>query len=90
MTPNDLITKSDLAKFGDMMLASIEEKLNILVTASHPKQSDKLLTRAELIAYLDISENTFTELQEKGLPYISVGKRARYEKSAVMNFLKKI
>lgn len=88
MNPNDLITKSDLDTFENKIISFISEEFENLRTNSPSEQKDKLLARSAVMEFLDITENTFKELQKKGLPYIQVGKRAKYQKEEVLAFLK--
>ena len=89
MHSNELLTKSDLTAFENKIIATIEEKIKGMLNLPFLYEQDRLLTRTELMKFLGITENTFKELQEKGLPYVPVGKRARYDKGEIVTFLRK-
>ncbi|MBE3584853.1 MAG: helix-turn-helix domain-containing protein [Thermoanaerobacter sp.] len=49
---------------------------------------DELMTQEELCKWLKISPMTAYRWRKKGMPYIGKGKSIRYEKKAVLKWLK--
>jgi hypothetical protein len=87
MDINELATKEDLAAFQSGIIDAIKELLKTNYT-KEPDAENKLMTKHEMTLFLDISENKFKELVDRGLPFLRVGARARYIKNDVLNWLK--
>ena len=83
----ELVTKNDLATMQSGIIDAVKELLKAN-NLEEPQADNKLMTRYEMVKFLDISENKFKELVNKGLPFIRVGARARYEKNEVVEWLK--
>jgi len=87
MNPHELLTKADLAEFEKRFIDRISDFLLKVNTIPPAPEDDGLLSRKKLLKYLDISENQFKEYLEAGLPSIPIGKRAKYNKRAVLKYL---
>jgi excisionase family DNA binding protein len=49
--------------------------------------TDKLLTRADLAKFLQVTTRTVDNLRAKGMPTVMVGASPRFDKSAVQQWL---
>ncbi len=88
MNPNELITKADLLDFEKRFYAKISEYISEIIIPSKTPVVDIFLSRKQVMQMFDITENTFQEHLKQGLPFVRVGKRARYNRQEVVSFLK--
>lgn len=49
---------------------------------------DDILTRDQLAKLLQVTEKTVDRLRKEGMPFFKVGTNIRFEKEAVLNWLK--
>ncbi len=49
---------------------------------------EEILTKQQLAKFLQVTERTIDRLREEGMPHFKVGKVIRFEKEAVLNWLK--
>jgi hypothetical protein len=90
MNPHDLLTRADLLEFEKRFYSKLSEYISEITTPTKNSESDDFLSRKQVMQMFDVSDNTFQEIIKEGLPYIVVGKRARYNRQEVINFLKGI
>jgi len=62
-----------------------ELKEHFKTGGSQPPNSEKLLSKQELVAELGVSLVTHTDWIKKGLPYLRLHKRVYFKKSEVLN-----
>lgn len=69
---------------------AVREEIKTVLKQFHPepkKEEDKLLTKKEMAAELDISLVTLTDWMKKGLPYLRLNKRIYFRREEVLNHM---
>ncbi len=88
MNPHEIATKGDLLELEKRINSAISALSADILSQPKAESSEEFLTRKQVLQLFSISENTFTDMLNDGLPYIPVGSRSRYSRLEVVKFLK--
>ena len=87
MNPNELITKQDLLKAEERIIAAILEKLSAYLTPTQQREEEYLRTKA-VRKLLSVCENKLQDMRlKREIPFTYIGATYYYPKGEILDLL---